>query len=149
MPNFRIGDQQDRNESRPGRPAYYCAGSRVDSLGPRRCSGLHALVRCFENKQVTVKSASAGFDESPRLPLHGTEGTAHRNTMLNRRSRRAKGIRTPIENRKTAFRTKNAPGFVERRVTVLDFNPDHGEYNATSGLRPGKCNTRTAPMQGN
>src|SRR5260370_6587349 len=63
--------------------------------------------------------------------------------MLNRRSRRAKRIRTAIENREAAFRTKNASGFVERRVTVLDLMPDVGEYHEIAGRGREMCMRRT------
>jgi hypothetical protein len=63
--------------------------------------------------------------------------------MLNRRSRRAKRIRTPIENRETTFRTKNASGFVERCVTILDFMPDVGEYHEIAGRGREMCMRRT------
>jgi len=139
LPNRPTG--QKRIASRVHQRIALVHESTASRFGSRRCSGLHALIRCFENKQVSVKSDSVGFDESPRLPLHGTEGTAHRNTMLNRRSRRAKRIRTPVENRETAFRTKNASGFVERRVTV-DKVPDSGRRAANLyviGGRTGYC----------
>src|SRR6476619_5999376 len=53
--------------------------------------------------------------------------------MFNRRSRRAKRIRSPIENSEAAFRTENASGFVERRVTVFEFMPDVGKYHEIAG----------------
>src|SRR5260370_24834906 len=63
--------------------------------------------------------------------------------MLNRRSRRAKRIRTPIENRETAFRTKKSSGFVERRVMVLGLMPDVGEYHEIAGRGCEMCIRRT------
>jgi hypothetical protein len=59
--------------------------------------------------------------------------------VLNRRARRAKRIRPPVENGETAFRTKNAPGFVERRFVVFDLMPDVGEDHEIAGRSREMC----------
>src|SRR5438309_1842083 len=71
-----VRDEQDSNESRRSAPIALVHESIASVLAG---SGLHALVRRFENEQVSVRSDRSGFDESPRFPFHATEGAAHRN----------------------------------------------------------------------